>query len=124
MNIAYHKLLGIVAVAVLLIGGSAFAVVQKKKHADPQKAARIEAEKLVATVGKLMTLPDELPIIATVVDPDKLKGQPFFTNAQKGDRVLIYNEARKAILYNPNEGRIVDVAPLSIGQNQTSTPAQ
>jgi hypothetical protein len=65
-----------------------------------------------------MLLPtEELPIVATVADPEKLKGQAFFVNATKGDKVLIYNTAKKAILYSPTENKIVDVAPLSIGQN-------
>lgn len=122
MNIAYQKLAGLVAVIVIVLGGSVYLVAQKQKNSDPDKVAKAEAEKLVANVGRLMTLPDELPIVATVVDPSKLQGQPFFINAQKGDRVLIYNQARKAILYNPTENRIIDVAPLSIGQNPSPTP--
>jgi hypothetical protein len=124
MNTAYQKLVGIVAAVVVVVGGSTFLIAQKQKNANPEKAAKAEAEKLVASVGKLMTLPEELPIVATVVDPSKLQGQAFFANAQKGDRVLIYNQARKAVLYNPGENRIVDVAPLSIGPSPTPSPAR
>lgn len=88
---------------------------------DPQKVAEAEAQRLVAAVGKLMVLPsDEQPIIATVADPTKLQDQPFFANAKKGDKVLIYNIARKAVLYSEAENRIVDVAPLSPGQSPGS----
>jgi hypothetical protein len=77
----------------------------------------------VAAVGKLIVLPtDEQPTLATVVDPSKLKNQPFFAQAQKGDQVLIYTNARKAILYSPTANKIVEVAPLIIGA-QAAPPA-
>ena len=83
---------------------------------DPQSVAREETRSLVASVGKLMDLPDgEDPTIATVSDPERLKDQPFFAKAKVGDRVLIYTNARKAILYDPTRNKIIDVAPINIG---------
>jgi hypothetical protein len=61
-----------------------------------------------------MVLPaDETPTIATVSDPEKLKDQPFFANAKKGDKVLIFSNSAKAILYSPTEDKIVEVAPIN-----------
>ncbi len=89
---------------------------------NPQKVAQEENDALIATVGKLMFLPtEEKPTVATVADPEKLKDQPFFTNAKKGDKVLIYTNAKKAILYDPNSNKIVEIAPINIGQ-QPSVP--
>lgn len=83
---------------------------------DPQKVAQQEVQALLAKVGNLIVLPtDEQPTVATVADPAKLKDQPFFARAQVGDKVLIYTNARKAILYNPTSDKIVEVAPLNIG---------
>ncbi len=91
---------------------------------NPQAKAQEEIQTLVEEVGKLMLLPDEAPTIATVTDPEQLKGQPFFVQAKTGDRVLIYAGARKAILYSPSEKRIIEVAPLIIGDvPSTATPA-
>lgn len=91
---------------------------------DPQKTAQKEAQTLVAKVGKLIVLPEgEEPTVATVTDPNLLKDQPFFANAKKGDKVLIYTNARKAILYDPENNKIVEVAPVSIGPNQAPIPA-
>ena len=84
--------------------------------ANPQKVAQQETKDLVAAVSKLMILPEgEDPTIATVADPEKLKDQAFFAKAQKGDKVLIYANAKKAVLYNPESNKIVEVAPLNIG---------
>ena len=83
---------------------------------DPQKVAEKEIKEIVEKVSRHMILPEgELPTAAVVSDPDILKkDQPFFNNAKKGDRVLIYANALKAILYNPELDKIIEVAPLNI----------
>ncbi len=88
---------------------------------NPQKFAEEDAQKLVAEVSKLILLPQgETPTVATVTDPEKLSSQPFFLNAKKGDKVLIFTSARKAVLYDPVENKIIEVAPISIGQTSTA----
>jgi hypothetical protein len=64
--------------------------------------------------------------MATILDPAELADQPFFMSAQKGDKVLLYTNAKKAILYSPSQNKIVDVAPVNLGstpqvQNSSST---
>ncbi len=86
---------------------------------NPQAAAQEEAEDLVSKVGRLIVLPkDEVPTIATVSDPDKLKDQPFFAKAKIGDKVLLYSQAKKAYLYDPVANRILEVAPITVNANQ------
>ncbi len=83
---------------------------------NPQRIAEQEANAVVAEVAKLLVLPEgEIPTVATVADPEKLSGQVFFAKAKKGDKVLIYANARKAILYDPVAKKIVEVSPLNIG---------
>ena len=93
---------------------------------SPQNNAANQAvvADLVNKVGKIMVLPtNETPTVATVVDPNLLKSQPFFVNAQKGDAVLIYTSAKMAILYDPSTNKIVNVAPITIGSPApTPTP--
>jgi len=118
----------ILAVLVLILAGTTYyflnQYIQYKK--DPQKAVREETRELINKVSKLIVLPEgEEPTIATVTDPDRLRDQPFFARAKRGDKVLIYTNARKAILYDPQENRIVEVAPINIGTTPpatTSTP--
>ena len=92
--------------------------------ANPQAIAQNEASELVERVSKLIVLPeDETPTIATVQNPEQLLEQPFFARAKKGDKVLIYTNARKAILYDPVANKIVEVAPVNIGNTQTVNPS-
>ena len=93
----------------------------QKATVDPQKSVQQELNDIVADVGRLMILPaDETPTLATVSDPEKLKNQPFFANAQKGDKVLVYPISRKAILYSPSLNKIIEVAPVNTGGGDTT----
>lgn len=105
---------GVLVVALLIGGYFAFQASQ-----DPQAKAKAEADAVVRQVARHMVLPDgETPTVATVSDPSKLKDQRFFANAKKGDKVLIYSGAQKAILYDPQADRIIEVAPVNIGGAQ------
>lgn len=108
-------------VVVLGVGGYLYYRSQSSQVAptDPQAQQRLvqdEVKRLVAEVGKLIDLPQgEDPTVATVTDVEKLSDQPFFAKAKNGDKVLIYATAKKAILYDPNTKKILDVAPVNIG---------
>lgn len=124
----------IFAVAALLIlagiGGTYYFYKQYSKTkvllSDPSAVDKAESEAILGKLKKLMILPnDENPSIATVLDASKLKDQPFFTNAENGDKVIIYTKSQIAILYSPGKNLIVNVAPISSGENidQTQTEA-
>ena len=82
---------------------------------NPNQQATAEATAIVARVGKLIELPtNENPTVATVSDKSKLANQPFFANAQNGDKILIYPLAKKAILYRPSINKIITVGAANI----------
>ena len=89
---------------------------------DPEKYTQESIQELITEVSQLITLPsNETPTVATVADPEKLKGQQFFDQAKVGDRVLIYIQAKKAILYDPVAKKIVEVAPLFVQDTAVNT---
>lgn len=103
-------------VVLLLTGGFLLYQNQKTGSKNPQQAGQDEVKKVVEEVGKLIDLPaGEVPTLATVVDVSKLKDQPFFQKAKNGDKVLIYTNAQKAILYDPVAKKIKEVGPLNTG---------
>jgi len=82
-----------------------------------------EAEDLVKKVGAVYLLPDEVPTIATVSDKTQLAGQPFFTKAENGDKVLIYKTAGTAILFRPSIEKIINVGPVNLEEDAIEAPA-
>ena len=115
----FRKFLLPAIIGIVLIGsgvGYYFYSQYKTNQADPQATAQKEVQSLLAQVSKLIILPqNETPTVATVSDPEKLKGQAFFINAQQGDKVLIYSTSKKAILYRPSAKKIIEVAPINLG---------
>ena len=125
-----HKISYSILIPSVLVSGMLMASYEQKyatMKANPEKYAQESVQQLMADVSQLITLPtNEMPTVATVTDPTKLKDQPFFTDAKVGDRVLIYTGAKKAILYDPVARKIMQVAPLFLGATQASAmvPAQ
>ena len=112
----------LIAVVAIVAAGYLYNQVRMLKQ-DPQAVAQQEASALVAKVGKLIKLPEgETPTVATVSDAEALKDQPFFASAAVGDKVLIYTTAKKAVLYSVTMNKILEVAPLNIGES-ARTPA-
>lgn len=115
-------------VVVVAVAAAAYFYMQyaqaQKLLKNPNLVAQQQTDQLISAVGKLMELPkNETPTIATVSDVSKLKDQPFFALAKNGDKVLIYTNAKKAILYRPSENKIIDVAPVNIGNSVSVTPS-
>lgn len=108
-----------VVVGLLVVGGGGYFYYQNQKGgslANPPQGSQEEVKKLVDEVGKLMDLPPaETPTVATVTDITKLQAQPFFARAKNGDKVLIYQNNGRAILYDPQAKKIVEVAPINVG---------
>jgi len=118
------------AVVLLVAIGAAgyfyFQIVQLKK--TPANVAAAQLKDTVDKVSRLILLPsDETPTIASVSDPALLKNQPFFDKAQKGDKVLIYANAKEAVLYRPSTNMIINVAPVNtdapVNENANVPPA-
>lgn len=127
------KVLVIVLVVLAVVGvGAYFAYdyvqdqnAKIERLSDPQQAAKDEATRVKELVAELADIPaDETPTIATVNDASKLEGQAFFINAENGDKVLIFTKAKKAYLYRPSTNKIIEVAPINIGEGETPAPAQ
>lgn len=97
---------------------------EKAQLENPQESARLETERVKASVAKLIDVPtDEDPTIASVTDVSKLQNQAFYSKAQNGDKVLLYAKAKKAILYRPSANKIIEVATLNLGEADKAAPA-
>jgi hypothetical protein len=71
-----------------------------------------ENQQLLKEVSKLAVVPkDEVPSVTTVVDTTKVN-QEFLRIAKKGDKVLLYFQEGRAIVYRPSTHQIVNMGPL------------
>ena len=119
------KILLVLGVVVLAGLPSAY-FYQKSQQAerrlnDPNTASKEVIDEVVRKAGHHILLPTgEQPTLATVSDVSKVKGQPFFQNAENGDKVLVFTQARKAYLYRPGKDLIIEVAPLNVDSLQNA----
>jgi hypothetical protein len=114
-----------ILLTVILIGIASFLLYQNNQLPFLNKSsnAGTQVDDTLIKVGKLIKLPNETPEIATITDIEKLRNQSVFKNAQNGDRVLIFTEAKRAIVYRPSENIIIDVGNISLSK-AASQPAE
>lgn len=106
-------------VLVAAIGLCAFLFLKYREAVDANPT-NIE-QKTVETVSKLVEVPDEKPTVVTVQDAAKLSNPELASRAKDGDRLLVYAESRRVVMYRPSNGKIVDI--LSIKDQASATPA-
>lgn len=83
----------------------------------PAEVTSEEAE-VLAGLGRLMILPDEVPSIATIVDVDTLiADQSFYVGAQNGDQLILYPQSQRAIIYSPSRNIIVNAGSLVVNDS-------
>ncbi|MEO6536945.1 MAG: hypothetical protein ABIT47_04585 [Candidatus Paceibacterota bacterium] len=108
-------------VAVLGIAGTAYYYHQYQVlKKNPNAAQEAEVAQLVGEVSTLILLPNETPTVATVLDTKALTDQPFFAKALNGDKVLVFVNAKEAILYRPSAHKLINVAPLYFQDTNTN----
>jgi len=120
-----YVLIGLsVLVFILTIVAGFFYVQYQSIKKNPNQVTKAENDALVERVSKIYSLPkDEAPTIATITDKEKLKDQPFFANAQNGDKVIIYTKSKKAIIYRPSDNIIVNSGPVALDQKSLTQVA-
>ncbi|MDR2336991.1 MAG: hypothetical protein LBE03_02720 [Candidatus Nomurabacteria bacterium] len=123
-KLSHQTLMRGAVVAVIVILG-AVVLMQRQKidslsNGSPTtEQIKKEADELKVKVAKLMELPDEDATIATVEDAEKLKAQAFFAKAENGDKVLIFTENKKAVVYRPSTNIIINSGPIVISGSES-----
>lgn len=118
----------IIGILVLLLIALAPSYYFYNKYQEAKKSsvnASVEELKLLKEkIAKHIELPsNEDPILASVSDKNKLQDQEFFANSKNGDKVLIYEKARKAYLYRPSTDKLIEVSVLNSNTNTLSKPS-
>lgn len=102
----------IISVLIIIILGLTIGLLAQRSNESAESPDDVSAVKSAA--GQHFLLPtDEEPALATVTDNSKLVSS-FRTKAQNGDRILIYQRNKIAILYRSDIDKIIDITPVSI----------
>jgi hypothetical protein len=122
---SWGLLIALIVTSVIAIGSSATAVVFIVKYnnlkKDPNLTAQNTKQTIVDNVSKLYDVPQEEPTLAKVSEAEKLKKeQDFFKNAQNGDYILVYPNAKIGILYRESTNKIINIGPVQ-SQDETQT---
>jgi len=57
-----------------------------------------------------------------VQDAEQIRSQPFFAKAQNGQRVILYTNARIAILFDEKANKIINVGAVNVGTPSATIP--
>lgn len=97
---------------------------------DPQLASKLNEQQtaaLLEKVGKLLVLPNEKnPVVAVINDVETLAStQDFYAGASNGNKLIIYQGSRKAIIFDEEKNIVVNVGPIFFNNSdgQTTEPA-
>ncbi len=115
---------GLLVLIIIVVGAlvAGYGFVNTNTGTDGGKLSPSQINSLISEVGDKMMIPmGETPTIATVTDVTKLENQPFFRNAQNGDKVMIFGSTNTAILYRPSIHKIVTVAPINAQTNPVAS---
>lgn len=112
-------ILTIIITAGVIYGVSYFA--PNATNSDP--LGNNEAQELLKVLEDIAVLPKgEVPTVATVTEVEKLAGQPFFSKAENGDKVVVFGVAKTAILYRPSVKKIISMT--TIDQNAVANASE
>lgn len=106
---------------VLAVGFGYYFMQYRKLVKDPKAEAKAKTEQVIKKISLLAVIPnDPNAVLANVTDITKLKGQPFFNDAQNGDEIVIFPGAMRAVLYRPSINKIINIGPLSSSPNDVA----
>lgn len=112
--------------SLLAVGGSSAGIYyyfQYRTLSQRVKDPQTEVKDILSKVGKLIELPTgEEPTIATVQDAERIKSQPFFAKAQNGYRVILYSNAKLAILFDEKGNKIINVGAINLSTPSATQP--
>lgn len=110
-------------ISLVSLSGYLYKELKDQKNSAPLSSedAQKEAVVLKNKVSKMISLPDEIPVIGTVNDKNKFKDQPFFNDVENGDRLLIFSESKKVVIYREKDNKLINVGPIAVTSEAENT---
>ena len=87
---------------------------------QPKDVKELSVDEAMASIERHMVLPqDEKPAFLTIIDKKKVNSE-FLKKAEDGDKVLVYQNNQRVIIYRPSIDRIVDVGFVTIDDSRSA----
>lgn len=110
-----------VALVGVLAGGGYYGYTQWKYMHTPDAVYQREAQtykeswdEMMLHANKQVLLPsNEVPVLATVSDPESLDKNDFYKRAQEGDKIIMYKKNKMVLLYRPETKKVLARAQLN-----------
>ena len=101
-------------------------VVENVENQNNELLSEDDILALVTKISKHIMLPvNEEPTIATIVDAEQLsQDQAFYSNVKDGDKVLIYMNAQKALIYRESEDLLINVGPVYTNESKEESSTE
>ncbi len=124
------KILSILILIIILL--LAFAIFKKfynpidESNKKTDQLSEKQVASIVKKISKLIVVPsDEKPMIVPILNADELIAeQRFYIGSEDGDYVIVYPNAKKAIIYRESENKLINVGPVIVDQPATTTTQQ
>lgn len=118
------KILSLLIIIVIVVLG--YAIFKKFNPANSSavegQLSDKEIQVLVKKVSKLINVPEEIPVVATIIKADQLIAeQKFYVGSKDGDYLIVFPKAQKAIIYREGENKLINVGPIIVDQPSTTT---
>jgi hypothetical protein len=121
---SHKKIISILIIIIIVLLGYA---VYDKFFATTMPEGQLsekQIKSLVVKVSKLINVPEELPVVATIIKAEELMvEQKFYTGSKDGDYLIVFPTAQKAMIYRKDEDKLINVGPIIVDQPATTTPA-
>lgn len=80
-----------------------------KKYQTAQAKGKIDEIALLRDISQGVQLPTEKPTMLTIADKDKLSNKVLAASVDNQDILLIYNDAKRLVVYRPSTRKVVDM---------------
>lgn len=98
--------------ALVVMYGLIMGMIYKNQMASKKKAQQKEEQQIVDKIGKLLRLPNETPIFTKVYNEKDFANNNLFRTVKKGDMILLFINAKQAIIYRPSTNQVIEVLPV------------
>lgn len=112
------KILTLLIIIVIAVLGYAIFKKFNPTTATPEgQLSEKQIKTLVNKVSKLINVPEETPVVATIMKAEQLiSEQKFYVGSKDGDYLMVFPTAQKAIIYRESEDKLINVGPIIVDQ--------